>query len=340
MLDRRNKEPKPAKVRPEKPAGPTDPNAIKTLVLSNLPEDITKAVLWKKVRKVDDSIELVYPVEGQSATGASGRQRLSSRLLTRAAHLILASHNDAVKAAPKLHGHTYKGNLLSCVLKKRLERLGAGPGGNEKGASHAGRLIVRNLPWDTTEADLRATFLPFGALHSVDLPTAPSKYGETSNSRPRLRGFAFVWFLSKRDAEKALESINGKPLSRAPSAGKGQKAQEQKKDDRPVAVDWALSKEKYEEAKRAAGGVVEGVKAEEGSDKEDSDEEDEESDSDEDEDEEESDEESGEEDEDEDNDNEEGEEPVKPKLPSVDVGSTLFIRNLPFEVDEQELNTL
>lgn len=71
MLDRRNKEPKPVKARPEKPAGPTDPNAIKTLVLSNLPEDITKAVLWKKVRKVDDKIELIYPVEGQSATGES-----------------------------------------------------------------------------------------------------------------------------------------------------------------------------------------------------------------------------------------------------------------------------
>lgn len=263
--------------------------------------------------------------------------------LTGAAHLITASHNDAVKAAPKLHGHTYKGNLLSCVLKKRLERLGAGPGGNEKGASHAGRLIVRNLPWDTTEADLRATFLPFGALQSVDLPTAPSKYGETSNSRPRLRGFAFVWFLSKKDAEKALESVNGKPLSRAPSAGKGQ---EQKKDDRPVAVDWALSKEKYEEAKRAAGGAVEGSKKDDdASDEEESDEGEEEegSDSEEDEDEDEeegSDEESGDEDEKEDEEGEDGGEPVKPKLPSVDVGSTLFIRNLPFEVDEQELNTL
>lgn len=264
-------------------------------------------------------------------------------LTVQKAHLVLGSHNDAVKAAPKLHGHTYKGNLLSCVLKKRLERLGAGSSGGaggatDKGASHAGRLIVRNLPWDTTEADLRAAFLPFGPLHSVDLPTAPSKYGETSNSRPRLRGFAFVWFLSKKDAEKALESVNGKALSRAPTANKAGGAGAAKKDDRPVAVDWALSKEKYEEAKRAAGGGVPAKEVEDqSSDEEGSEEEEEDSD-----DESEEDEESEDEDDDEDQDEDEDEEDrsTKAKLPSVDVGSTLFIRNLPFEVDEQELNTL
>jgi hypothetical protein len=55
-----------------------------------------------------------------------------------------------VKAAPKLHGHTYKGALLSCVLKKRLEKLSAK--GDGKAPSHAGRLIVRNLPWDVSAA--------------------------------------------------------------------------------------------------------------------------------------------------------------------------------------------
>lgn len=46
-----------------------DPEAIKTLVLTGLPSDITKAVLWKRVRKVHESIDLRFPVEGEEATG-------------------------------------------------------------------------------------------------------------------------------------------------------------------------------------------------------------------------------------------------------------------------------
>ncbi len=46
-----------------------DPNAIRTLVVSGLPADLTKAVLWKKVRKVDDRVELLFPVEGEAHPG-------------------------------------------------------------------------------------------------------------------------------------------------------------------------------------------------------------------------------------------------------------------------------
>jgi len=61
---------KEAKVTQPAAAGSTDPNAIKTLVLTGLPKDLTKNVLWKRVRKVSDQIELVYPVEGQEDTGS------------------------------------------------------------------------------------------------------------------------------------------------------------------------------------------------------------------------------------------------------------------------------
>jgi nucleolar protein 4 len=66
--------------------------------------------------------------------------------------------------------------------------------------------------------DLRATFLPHGPINSVDLPTAPSKLPPRKDGTPhppRLRGFAFVWFLTRKDAEKAMEAVNGKTLSRA-----------------------------------------------------------------------------------------------------------------------------
>ncbi|ORY21458.1 hypothetical protein BCR39DRAFT_553517 [Naematelia encephala] len=320
-IERPKKQPR---ITAEDTAGPSDPDAIKTLVLSGLPDGLTKAVLWKRIRKVDDSAEILFPVEGED----------------RVAHIVFTSHGAALQAIPKLHGHIYKGALLSCVLKKRLEKLSAQ--GEGKAQSHAGRLIVRNLAWDTTEQDLRATFLRFGPLHSVDLPTLPTKLPASADPSkpappPRARGFAFVWFLVRKDAERAMEAINGKSIKRV-----GERKGKVKGDDRPVAVDWALSKEKWEETQK--GDVKEEKEAKEkdgetsssgsSSGSEDS------SDSDEDE---ESDatSESGEEDEEKmDVDEAEEEEPVKPTLPSVDVGATLFIRNLPFETTEQELSTL
>lgn len=117
-----------------------DPKAILTLVVSGLPE-VTKAVLWKKVRKVNEGIEVVFPIEGQEGV----------------AHLVFPSHGEAVKGIGKLHGHTYKEKIVSAVLKKRVEKLGMGQAAG-KGVSHAGRLIVRNLAWHVSFSQLCPAF--------------------------------------------------------------------------------------------------------------------------------------------------------------------------------------
>ncbi|KAL7423249.1 RNA recognition motif-containing protein [Cryptotrichosporon argae] len=320
--------PKPAKAARE-PAAAADPAAIRTVVLSGLPE-VTKAVLWKKVRKVDGSLELVFPVVVADAPDADAAPAPTSDT----AHLVFPTHADALRAVPKLHGHVYKGKTLSAVLKKRLDNLVAK--GSGQGPSHAGRLIVRNLAWDTTEHDLRAAFLPFGPIHSIDLPTAPSKLPASGDkpAPPRARGFAFVWFLARKDAERAVGGVNGIPLK---TDGKGK--------DRPVAVDFALSKGEWEKA-QGKEGEAEKVDAEdsggessegsEGSDggsdsegEDDSDDEEAVSGSDE-----ESEEAGG------DADDDAEDAPVKPRLPETDVGSTLFIRNLPFEATEPELQAV
>ncbi|WWC87334.1 uncharacterized protein L201_002223 [Kwoniella dendrophila CBS 6074] len=323
-----------------------DPNAIRTLVLSGLPEGLTKNVLWKKIRKIDDKAELVYPVN--STNPENGEEITEAQVNQDTANIIFPSHGQALKALPKLHGHTYKGALLSCILKKRLEKLTSRGGIEGKNQSHAGRLIIRNLAWDTTIQDLRATFLPYGPIHSIDLPTLPSKLPISSDPSkppppPRARGFAFVWFLARQDAEKAIEGVNGKVIKT--------KSVSDLKEGRQVAVDFALSKEKWQEANPKAADKEDDQEdnsdSESGSDEGESD-----SDEDDDDDDEEEEEGSGSEEESasEDDDNEDvdmsgeeeqdEEEPVKPTLPSVDVGSTLFIRNLPFETTEQELNAL
>lgn len=144
--------------------------------------------------------------------------------------------------------------------------------------------------------------------------------------------------MARHDAEKAIEGTNGKPIKKGPD-GEG----------RVVAVDWALSKEKWQEATKGEE-KKEGEKESSDSGSDSGSESESNSESGEGSDEESSgdegtsvvsgSEESSNTDENEEEEEEEEEEPVKPTLPTVDVGSTLFIRNLPFETTELELNTL
>lgn len=234
--------------------------------------------------------------------------------------------------------------------------------------SHGSRLIVRNLPWKITEQDIRVVFLPYGPIYRIDVPTVTLESGDRSaTSKSRTKGFAFVWMLSKKDAERAIEGCNGK-LVRAGTAlelisdkqkRKKQKRLEKKEAEkadvgegmekrghdgevvkeaekvyeRVISVDWALSKDKWEQEK---------ARIEQRTEEDEDIGSDEESDNDsvaesqigvhssddndgspsEDE------EEAG------------REELVKPSLPSTDVGTTLFIRNVPFTATEDELRTL
>ncbi len=126
-----------------------------------------------------------------------------------------------------------------------------------------------------------------------------------------------------------MESVNGKVIKKA--GGKAKREAE----GRPVAVDWALSKEKWQETQkveRVDGEGVSGSRSSASSSEEDSEGSDDSSSGD--------DEAEYDEDEVDGDDAMEEDEPVKPQLPTVDVGSTLFIRNLPFETTQQELNTL
>jgi RNA recognition motif-containing protein len=72
------------------------------------------------------------------------------------------------------------------------------------------RLFIGNLPYDVTEAELRAHFAAVGPLVSLALPT------DRDTGKPR--GFAFVEFRERADAEQAIRHLNdqafkGRPLA-------------------------------------------------------------------------------------------------------------------------------
>ena len=83
------------------------------------------------------------------------------------------------------------------------------------------KLIVRNLPWSIKGPDqLAAIFRSFGKIKHATLP----------QKKPGLSaGFGFVVLRGKKNAEKALEAVNGKEV-----------------EGRTLAVDWAVEKEVWE----------------------------------------------------------------------------------------------
>ena len=68
----------------------------------------------------------------------------------------------------------------------------------------ATKLYVGNLPFNTTDADLKSTFEPAGAVASATV-IADRMTG-------RSRGFGFVEMASDEEAKKAVEMFNGKDM--------------------------------------------------------------------------------------------------------------------------------
>jgi nucleolar protein 4 len=181
------------------------------------------------------------------------------------------------------------------------------------------KLIIRNLPWTIkTPEDLQKLFRSYGKVNFVNLPKKPN--GE-------LRGFGFVSLRGKKNAERAIQELNGKEVG-----------------ERPIAVDWAVDRDTWQSLQKTE---QEGDDAKDEGEDEDEDMEDAESSavsSDEDDDE----EDDSEDDEDLDDsntdyediseDDEDGgveldQEDTRPKREEY----TVFVRNVPFTVDDERL---
>ncbi|KAF7311626.1 Ribosome biogenesis [Mycena kentingensis (nom. inval.)] len=357
------------KPKPTRQIVPNDPLAIRTIIVSGIPAGADSKTLWKKFRKSPGAEKVDWPVSVDGKEDAT------------LAHVLFATPSDALSAVSKLHAHVFKGSLLSVTLKKRQDSLSkpnaAKPGKQARAAgapSHASRLIVRNLPFNATEQDLRAVFLPYGPIHSIHIPLAEDKgKGKQAEDAdvvapPRTKGYGFVWMLSRKDAERAMEGCNGMTVSagmaeglvsdkqkkkkqrrvemkikKLAAAAEGEAIEEddedegaaEKKRERVIAVDWALSKDRWkEEQEKMAEEMDEDESgsssdSDDGSDSEDShvgvhDGED-------------SEESSDGETEDEDG---ESRTPLKPQLPPPEEGTTLFVRNVPFNATDDELRIL
>jgi RNA recognition motif-containing protein len=86
------------------------------------------------------------------------------------------------------------------------------------------RLFVGNLSYDVTEAELREHFSTVAPLSYVSLPT------DRESGRPR--GFAFVEFQDRAQAEEAIRRFNNQPFKGRPLAVNEARARENSSDIR------------------------------------------------------------------------------------------------------------
>ncbi|KAI6032457.1 hypothetical protein EDC04DRAFT_2898190 [Pisolithus marmoratus] len=178
---------------------------------------------------------------------------------------------------------------------------------------HGSTLFVSNLPYNATSTDLKTAF--------SDLAPVRSAFVVLERGTGVPKGVGYVSFAIREDAKTAFDTITSDGMTM---------------NGRKLRVEWAGRKPKNRPTKeRPAMPKVDSVKKEaevkfptSNEDDDDDVEEDSEDDREEDIEDEESSAEDNE------------SEATKPKLPQTDVGTTLFIRNIPFTATEDELRTL
>ncbi|KAF8425658.1 ribosome biogenesis protein Nop4 [Tirmania nivea] len=254
--------------------------------------------------------------------------------------VTFAEDEDAKTAVQEFNGKEFKGRALKVEIAEARHRAGHDFGDGERGEvkpkpgkeeieKRNPRLIVRNLSWNIRKPEqLSEVFKKYGKVLDVIIP--PKKGAPKGSAL--LAGFAFVTMKRHRHAQKAIEEVNGMSIS-----------------GRNVAVDWAVEKDKWEKVKEEGGELdmemvgdesdssgdedFPQIKEEE-ADKDGIDEHvDETEDKSEDEVDDDENYDSMEDDDDDEDEDDEDDEPLK-----HDNSLSLFLRNVPFSVDEQSLH--
>jgi RNA recognition motif-containing protein len=267
---------------------------------------------------------------------------------SRVAILVFETPAAARKVQKKLDQHVVHGNTLSLRPfhpaqqggKTVPESDGAEGGGEAAAAGGKGggvdavslmrgqakrnnRLIVRNLSFKATEADLKQALSAFGPVLEATIPKVNVRGVEGR------RGFGFVTFACAPDAEKAVKHEGGLKVC-----------------GREVAVDMCMGRREYQEEKHKKEKEEQLLKKEEKGEEGTKEEEMEEGSSDSADEEEEREEESEEgedeeaeeeEEEEEEDDDDDDDEPKEKKPSDIKEGKTIFVRNIPFDATPDSL---
>lgn len=156
--------------------------------------------------------------------------------------VTFADVDDAQSAKDAFNGSLFEGRKIQVEVAEPRQRqanengltdptkVRARPDPRKREIQQPPKLIVRNLPWTIKEPEhLAVLFRSYGKVKHATLP----------KKKPGLSaGFGFVVLRGRRNAERALEGVNGKEV-----------------DGRTLAVDWAVEKEVWETLQNESAGT-------------------------------------------------------------------------------------
>jgi multiple RNA-binding domain-containing protein 1 len=144
-------------------------------------------------------------------------KRLGARLSMGFGFVEFRTTEAAQKALKGMHGHILDGHMLSVRFAGR----GAEEQEEKKGEKEKARttkMLVKNVPFEATRKDIQQLF-GYAALTSIEHLESnltifpPSAYGQLKSVRlpkrfdRRSRGFAFLEFVSRHEAENAFNAL-------------------------------------------------------------------------------------------------------------------------------------
>ncbi|SCU90397.1 LAMI_0E01882g1_1 [Lachancea mirantina] len=162
-----------------------------SIFVKNLNFSTTSAQLSDKFRPFSGFIV------GQVKTKADPRN--SSRALSMGFGFVeFRTKEHAMAVISALDGSVLDGHRIQLKLSNRQgSSASTGKNVKKKGSS---KIIVKNLPFEATRKDIFELFSSFGQLKSVRVP---KKFDKSA------RGFAFIEFLLPKEAENAMDQLQG-----------------------------------------------------------------------------------------------------------------------------------
>ena len=106
-----------------------------------------------------------------------------------------ASAQAALKA---MQGHVLDGHTLAVSFAKRGHDADDAAAAGKPAQAPSTKMLVKNVPFEATKRDLRELFSAHAQIKSLRLP---------KQVHGRTRGFAFVEFVSRREAENAMAAL-------------------------------------------------------------------------------------------------------------------------------------